>query len=106
MSKYTDLAKKVNQEENLDSKIIKSEPILKVKLEAIISSQKAAVMVAQAELAEKEAEVDKALGYITTDAATWVKRVDAAKNSRDQAAEQLNAEELRRDELEEYLKLF
>lgn len=106
MSKYTELAKKINQQEDIDSKIIKAEPVLKARLEAIISSQKATVMLASSNLTEAEAAVDKARGYITNDAKAWLQGVDRAKTARDEAAEELRVSEEYLEDLEAELKLF
>lgn len=106
MSKYTELAKKANEAENIELQIAKAEPLLKVRLEAIISSQKATVMVAKANLTEAEANVDKVRGNITTDASAWVKNLNAAKDARDQAAEEVRVAEDFLDDLEDELKLF
>ena len=106
MSKYVELAVKVNQVEDVKTKAEKSAPILNAKLKAIVSSQEAKVMEAQAELAEKEAAVETARGYITTDAQYWLKKLNDAKTSRDQAAEELNIAQEYLEELQEELKLF
>ncbi len=106
MSKYTELAKKANEVENIETKISASEPILKVRLEAIISSQKATVMVAKSELAVAEANVDKVRGKITVDANGWVRNLNEAKDARDRAAEEVKVAEDFLDDLEDELKLF
>ncbi len=106
MSKYTDLAIKVNQVEDVKTKAEKSAPILAAKLNAVVSSQTAKVMESEAVLQEAEQAVEKARGYITTDAQRWLEGLNRAKTARDQAAEELNVAQEYLDELKEEAKLF
>jgi hypothetical protein len=106
MSKYTELAIKTNAVEDVKTQVEKSAPILAAKLNAIISSQSAVVMEAQADLVEADQLVDKARGYITTNAQTWLSQLNYAKTQRDMASEDLNVAEDYFDELKEEAKLF
>ena len=106
MSKYTELAIKVNQVEDVKTKAEKTAPILAAKLNAVVSSQMAKVMECEATLAETEQAVDVARGYITTDAQAWLRKLNSAKESRDVAAEELRVAQEYLDELKEELKLF
>jgi len=106
MSKYLDIAKQVNQAEDVVTRAEKAAPILEMKLKAIIASQNATVMELEANLAEKESLVNKARGYITTDAKAWVSNLDKAKDARDEAAEELRASQQRLDEIKEEVKIF
>ena len=106
MSKYTELAIKVNQVEDVKTKAEKTAPILAAKLNAVVSSQMAKVMECEATLAEAEQAVDVARGCITTDAQAWLRKLNAAKESRDVAAEELRVAQEYLAELKEELKLF
>ena len=106
MSKYTELAIKVNQVEDVKTKAEKAAPILAAKLNAVVSSQMAKVMECEATLSETEQAVDAARGYITTDAQQWLRKLNSAKESRDVAAEELRVAQEYLDELKEELKLF
>jgi len=106
MSKYLEIAQQVNQVEDVKTKAEKAAPILDKKLQAIIASQDATVMELEADLVEKEVAVNKARGYITTDAKTWVSNLDNAKDKRDIAAEELRLAQQRLDDLKEEAKLF
>lgn len=106
MSKYLDIAKQVNQAEDVVTRAEKAAPLLSKKLQAIIASQEAGVMELEADLAEKESLVNKARGYITTDAKAWVSNLDRAKDTRDVAAEELRLAQERLDDLKEEAKIF
>ena len=106
MSKYTELAKAANQEENILTKIENNEPILKAEVEAMVQSQKATVIRATNTFNQAEKAVDKARGYITDSGKVYMSKVDVAKDARDQAAEELKVAEARLEDLEAELKLF
>jgi hypothetical protein len=106
MSKYKELAKKANVEENIDLQIENNEPILKAEIEAMVQSQKATVIRAKNTYDQAEKAVDKARGYITDKGSVYISKVNAAKDARDQAAEALKIAEENLEDLEEELKLF
>ena len=106
MSKYTELAKAANQEENILTKIENNEPILKAEVEAMVQSQKATVIRSRNVYNQAEKAVDKARGFITDKGSDYMRKVDAAKDARDQAAEELKVAEARLEDLEAELKLF
>lgn len=106
MSKYTELAKKANQVENIEAQIENVELILKAEVEALVQTQRATVIRAKNTFSQCEKAVDKARGLITDKGSVYIRTLDAAKNARDEAAEQLRVEEDRLNDLQEDLKFF
>jgi hypothetical protein len=106
MSKYTELAKKANQVEDIEVKIANAEPVLKAEVEAIVSQQKAVVIRAKSALEVAEKAVDVARGKVTDNGRTWLENLNSKKTQRDQAAEEFNLATELLEDYEAELKLF
>lgn len=104
--KYVDLAKKANESQDVETRANANAPVLKAELESIVKSQEAKIIKLKAKLTQAEANVDKARGYMTDSGESWLSKVNAAKNSRDEIAEDLKVAELEYDDAKSELAIF
>ena len=104
--KYVDLAKLANESQDVATKANANAPILKAELESIVKSQEAKIIKLNAKLTQAEINVDKARGYITDSGETWLSKVNTAKNTRDEIAEDLRVAQAEFDDAKSELGLF
>jgi len=106
MSKYVTLAVATAKTDDVKTAATKAEPILKAKLNAIISSQRAKVIELDANRTQLESEIKDARGLVTVNATLWLNSLMDIKLKRDQVVEELSAATELLVELEEELLLF